>query len=121
MPDTLPNTSLAALLAEIRVITGDRGLLTEPSDTAAYAEDWRKLFQGSTPAVIRPGSTEELAAVVAACARAGVALVPQGGNTSMVAGATPSADGSELVLSLARMNRIRLVDPVDLTLTLEAG
>ena len=121
MPDTLPNTPLAALLAEIRAITGDRGLLTEPSDTAAYAEDWRKLYQGRTPAVIRPGSTEELAAVVAACVRARVALVPQGGNTSMVAGATPSADGSELVLSLARMNRIRLVDPVDLTLTLEAG
>ncbi len=109
------------LIAELRGIVGDRGLLTEASDTAAYAEDWRRLYQGSTKAVIRPADTAELAAVVRACVVARVALVPQGGNTSMVGGATPSADGTELVLSLSRMNRIRHIDPVDMTLTLEAG
>jgi FAD/FMN-containing dehydrogenase len=121
MPDTQPPGPITALLRELREIVGDRGMLTDASDTAAYAEDWRRLYQGRTPAVIRPAGTAELAAVVSACAAARVALVPQGGNTSMVGGATPSADGSELVLSLSRMNRIRAIDPVDLTLTLEAG
>lgn len=121
MPDTLPIDSIAALLATLRAIVGDRGLLTDPADTAAYAEDWRRLYQGRTPAVVRPADTAELAEVVTACSAAGVAVVPQGGNTSMVGGATPSASGRELVLSLQRMNRIRAIDPVDLTMTLEAG
>jgi FAD/FMN-containing dehydrogenase len=115
MPD------ITALLAELRTIVGDVGLLTDPADTAAYAEDWRRLYQGHTPAVVRPASTAELSAVVTACSRAGVAMVPQGGNTSMVGGATPSGTGDEIVISLARMNRVRAIDPVDLTVTLEAG
>ena len=115
MPD------ITALLAELRTIVGDVGLLTDPADTAAYAEDWRRLYQGHTPAVVRPASTAELSAVVTACSRAGVAMVPQGGNTSMVGGATPSGTGEEIVISLARMNRVRAIDPVDLTVTLEAG
>jgi len=115
MPD------ITALLAELRTIVGDVGLLTDPADTAAYAEDWRGLYQGHTPAVVRPASTAELSAVVTACSRAGVAMVPQGGNTSMVGGATPSGTGDEIVISLARMNRVRAIDPVDLTVTLEAG
>jgi FAD/FMN-containing dehydrogenase len=111
----------AALLDTLRQIVGDLGMLTDLSDTAAYAEDWRRLYQGSTPAVIRPANTDELAAVVRACVAAHVPLVPQGGNTSMVGGATPSADNTQLVLSLSRMNRIRHVDPIDMTITLEAG
>ena len=110
-----------ALLDSIRAIVGDRGLLTEPSDTAPYAEDWRKLYQGRTPAVIRPGTTEELAEVVKLCAAAGQRIVPQGGNTSMVGGAVPNEDGSELVLSTARLTRVRDLDPVDMTLTIESG
>jgi FAD/FMN-containing dehydrogenase len=109
------------LLDAIRAIVGARGLLTDPADTAAYTEDWRRLYQGRTPAVIRPADTAELAAVVRLCAQARVALVPQGGNTSMVGGATPDADGSQLVLSLARLNRVRGIDPADLTMTVEAG
>jgi FAD/FMN-containing dehydrogenase len=119
--NTMSDTSLPALLARLLAILGPRGLLTEASDTAPYAEDWRKLYQGRTPAVIRPANTEELAAVVRACAAARVALVPQGGNTSMVAGATPDANNTQLVLSLSRMNHVRAVDPIDLTMTLEAG
>eukprot|EP01037_Dinobryon_pediforme_P001355 gene1355-1372_t len=114
-------TEFATLLASLREVVGDRGMLTEPSDTAAYAEDWRRLYQGSTQAVIRPGNTEELAGVVRICSQARVPLVPQGGNTSMVGGATPSPDGSQLVLSLSRMNQIRDLDPIDMTITLEAG
>jgi FAD/FMN-containing dehydrogenase len=111
----------AALLSAIRDVVGDRGLLSDPADTAAYSEDWRRLYQGRTQAVIRPATTAETAAVVRLCAETGVPVVPQGGNTSMVGGAVPAADGSELVLSTARLNRIRAVDAVDLTLTLEAG
>jgi FAD/FMN-containing dehydrogenase len=119
MPDTAqPDT---ALLAAIRAVVGDRGLLTDPADTDPYAQDWRRLYVGHTPAVVRPASTAELASVVRLCAQAGVSLVPQGGNTSMVGGATPDADGSQLILSLSRLNRVRAIDPVDMTLTIEAG
>jgi len=121
MPDTQPPIALTALLDAIRVVVGERGILTDPADTAAYAEDWRRLYQGRTPAVVRPASTAEVAAVVRLCAQAGVAVVPQGGNTSMVGGATPSGDGSEIVLSLSRLHRVRAVDPVDMTMTVEAG
>jgi FAD/FMN-containing dehydrogenase len=112
---------MPALITALRAIVGERGMLTDPSDTAPYAEDWRRLYQGRTPAVVRPASTAEVAAVIAACAAASVAMVPQGGNTSMVGGATPSSDGDEIVISLARMNRICAIDPIDLTLTVEAG
>jgi FAD/FMN-containing dehydrogenase len=110
-----------SLLSAIRSVVGDRGMLTDSADTAPYAEDWRRLYQGRTAAVVRPGTTQELADVVRLCAEADVAIVPQGGNTSMVGGAVPNADGSELVLSTARLNRVRDLDPADMTITLEAG
>ncbi len=118
LPASVPSTFL---LDAIRTIVGDRGILTDTSDTAPYAEDWRRLYQGRTAAVIRPGTTAELAAVVALCAASGTPIVPQGGNTSMVGGAVPNADGSELILSTSRLNRIRDLDPADMTLTIESG
>ena len=121
MPDAIPAPPSAPLLARLREILGPGGLLTDPADTAPHVEDWRRLYRGRTAAVLRPATTAELAACVAACAEAGVAIVPQGGNTSMVGGAVPAEDGNELVLTLSRLNRIRAIDPVDLTLTIEAG
>ena len=109
------------LIAKLTAILGPAGILTDPADTASFAVDWRKLYRGQTPAVLRPATTEQLAAVVRACAEAGARIVPQGGNTSMVGGAVPAEDGSEFVLTLSRMNRIRDIDPIDLTLTIEAG
>ncbi|MFB3813395.1 MAG: FAD-binding oxidoreductase [Terriglobales bacterium] len=109
------------LRAALTKIVGEQGCLFDPQETAPFCEDWRQLHKGSTPAVVRPASTEEVAAVVRLCAERHIPLVPQGGNTSMVNGATPSADGDELVLSLARMNKIRALDVVDLTMTVEAG
>ena len=120
MPDTAI-TALTPLLDRIRAVVGDRGILTDPTDTAPYAEDWRRLYKGKTSAVIRPANTQELADVVRLCAEAGTPIVPQGGNTSMVGGAVPNEDGSELVLSTARLNRIHAIDPVDLTMTIESG
>jgi len=102
-------------------IVGPTGLLTEAADIAPYETDWRGLYHGRTPFVVRPANTAEVASVVRLCAAHGVGIVPQGGNTSMVGGATPSEDASQIVLSLARMRRVRDVDAVDMTLTIEAG
>jgi FAD/FMN-containing dehydrogenase len=118
MPDThLP----AGLLDRLGAILGPRGLLTDPADIAPHLADWRALYRGASPAVARPASTEEVAAVIRLCAETGTPVVPQGGNTSMVGGATPDESGRAIVLSLARMNRIRLLDTHDMTMTAEAG
>ena len=95
-------------------------MLTE-GDLSAYEVDWRKRYHGRALAVVRPGTTAEVAAVVRACAAHGAAIVPQGGNTGLVGGSVPDASGTQVVLSLARMNRIRAVDAANLTLTVEAG
>ena len=120
MPDTI-QPALDKLLAAIQEIVGATGLLTDPADTDAYAEDWRRLYRGHAAAVVRPASAREVSAVVRLCAQAGVSIVPQGGNTSMVGGATPNANRTQIILSLTRMNRVEQVDPVDMTLTLQAG
>src|SRR4051794_13350246 len=109
------------LLALLRARIGERGVLTDPADTTPYCEDWRLLYRGRTPAVLRPATTEEVADAVSLCAAAGVPIVPQGGNTSMVGGAAVSEDGSQIVLSLSRLNRVRGIDPIDMTMEIEAG
>ncbi len=119
MPDRQPFPP--DFLDSVRAIVGDRGLLTEPSSVAPYLEDWRRLYKGRSQAVIRPSTTEELAAVVRLCAQSRTPIVPQGGNTSMVGGAVPNEDGSEVVISTSRLLRIRDLDEVDMTLTIEAG
>jgi len=96
-------------------------VLTDPADTAPYCEDWRRLYRGRTPAVLRPATVEEVAEAVRLCAERGVPLVPQGGNTSMVGGAAVSEAGDQIILSLSRMNRVRAIDPVDMTMEIEAG
>ncbi len=111
----------ATLHARLAAVVGPANVLTAPADTEPYLVDWRGRFRGSARAVVRPGTTEEVAAVVRICAEAGVPIVPQGGNTGMCAGATPHADGGELVLALTRMNRVRAVDTANATITVEAG
>ena len=118
MPDALPP---AALLDRLHAALGPRGLLTGPSDLAPHLTDWRGLYQGAALALARPADTAELAAVVRLCAETGTPLTVQGGNTSMVGGATPDETGRHLILSLARLNRIRDLDPLDMTMTAEAG
>ena len=112
---------MSDFVADLAAVVGARGLITDPADTAPYCEDWRRLYRGHTPAVVRPATTQEVAAVVRLCAARRIGIVPQGGNTGMSGGAAPAEDGSQIVLSLERMRAIRDLDPVDMTLTLEAG
>ena len=104
----------------LRHAVGAAQVLTE-GDLAAYELDWRKRYRGHALAVVRPGSTLEVAAVVRACAGHGVGLVAQGGNTGLVGGSVPDGSGAQVLLSLARMNRVRAIDAPNLTLTAEAG
>ncbi len=110
-----------ALLTRLAAIVGKAQVLVDEVDTAPYCEDWRGRYHGRALAVLRPGSTEEVAQVVAACAAAGVAIVPQGGNTGLCGGATPRGDRPEVVLSLARLKRLRALDLPNATITVEAG
>ncbi len=110
----------AELLAELRQRFAGR-LLTQPEDTAPFLTDWRKRYTGAALAVAQPDATEDVAAIVRWCAQRGVAVVPQGGNTSLVGGSVPYESGRSLLLSLARMNRVRAVDTVNNTITVEAG
>lgn len=109
-----------ALLAHLRDLIGAQHVLHE-GDLSAYELDWRKRSQGKALAVVRPANTEQVAAVVKACAAARVSVVPQGGNTGLVVGSIPDDSGTQIVLSLQRLNKVRAIDKANLTLTAEAG
>lgn len=109
------------LIERLHALLGPAGCLTDPADLAPALADWRGLYRGAALALLRPASTAEVAAAVRLCAEAGIAITPQGGNTSMVGGATPDTGPHNVILSLARMDRVRDLDPVDLTMTVEGG
>ena len=109
-----------SLVERLRTTVGAANVLTE-GDLSAWQVDWRKRFSGRALAVVRPGSTDEVAAVVRLCGAHGASIVAQGGNTGLVGGSVPDASGSQVVLSLARLDRIRAIDPANLTMTVEAG
>jgi|SRR5690242_3508626 len=113
--------SAVSLLSSLRTIVGEAQVLTTDADVAPYVNDWRDTFHGRARAVVRPASTAEVASVVRLCAEHRAPVVPQGGNTSLCGGATPHPNGSEIVLSLARLNRVRAVDAANATLTVDAG
>jgi FAD/FMN-containing dehydrogenase len=115
------NKDYPRLLDRLCQRLGPGGILTDPADTDPYCEDWRRLYHGRTPAVLRPANTVEVADAMQLCAECRVPVVPQGGNTSMVGGAAVSEDGSQIILSLSRMNRVREIDPVDMTMEIESG
>jgi FAD/FMN-containing dehydrogenase len=110
--------TLQHLLGEI---VGAGNVLTAPEDTKPYFTDWRRQYSAAAECVVRPASTREVAAVMALCAREGIAVVPQGGNTGLVGGSVPTGERREIVLSLNRMNRIRAIDVLNDTATVEAG
>jgi FAD/FMN-containing dehydrogenase len=109
------------LASELAAIVGAGNVLTGADDLAPYLIEERGLYHGAARAVVRPGSTAEVAAVVAACAAKGVPMVPQGGNTGLCGGGVPPEHGRAVVISTERLDRIIKVDPVDFTMTVEAG
>jgi FAD/FMN-containing dehydrogenase len=96
-------------------------LLTDPVEMAPFLLDWRKRYRGGARAVAQPDSTADVAAVVRWCAGRRIPIVPQGGNTGLSGGATPDASGEAIVLSLARLSRVRAIDPINQSITVEAG
>jgi FAD/FMN-containing dehydrogenase len=118
MTDPLP---APALLDALRAIAGAAHLVTDGAEMAPYLADWRGRYSGRARAVVLPASTAEVAGIVQACAAAGVPLVPQGGRTGLVMGSVPDTSGQAVVLSLRRLNRIRHIDAVNRTMTVEAG
>ena len=109
-----------AFIQTLRQCIGEAHVLTD-GDLSSYEQDWRKRTRGKALAVVRPGSTQEVASVVKACAKAGVSIVPQGGNTGLVVGSIPDDSGKQVLLSLQRMHAVRAIDTDNLTLTVEAG
>ena len=111
---------MSNLIDALQRIVGAPHVLTD-GDLSAWEQDWRRREHGKALAVVRPGNTDEVAAVVRACAAAGTSIVPQGGNTGLAVGSTPDTSGTQVVLSLARMNAVRALDKDNLTMTVEAG
>ncbi|MCJ9711463.1 FAD-binding oxidoreductase, partial [Bordetella hinzii] len=108
------------LLQELQSLLGPAHVLAG-EDAEPYALDWRRRYRGRALAVARPGSTEEVAAVLRLCHRHGAPVVPQGGNTGLCGGATPDDSGTAVILSTARLNRVRAIDTDNDTITVEAG
>ena len=111
----------ASLLDTLANRLGPKGYSVDADTMAPWLTDWRGKYRGRAAAMLSPATTEEVAAIVRLCAEAQVALVPQGGNSGMVGGATPDASGDQLLLSLRRMNRVRHIDEAAQIAVAEAG
>src|SRR6266478_426016 len=117
----MPRPPDAATLNRLKQVVGPAGFYIDPDEIAPHLVEWRNLYKGRTPLLLKPATTAEVAAVVSVCAEAEVGIVPQGGNTGLVGGQIPHDDGGEILLSLGRMNRVRSVDPIDNAMVVEAG
>ena len=125
-PDSLaPLPALAVpdakIIARLIEIVGADHAVTDPDLQAEYLHEWRDLYRGKTPLVLRPGSTAEVSEIMKLANAARVGIVTQGGNTGLVGGQIPSGEGTEIVLSLKRLNRIRHVDEARGSITVDAG
>ncbi len=110
-----------ALVAQLKAAVGSGGWFTDAESVAPYVRDWHGLFDGRATMVLRPSDTTQVSEIVRLCAAAGIGMVPQGGNTGYMGGATPDDSGSQVVITLERMNRVREIDAANYTLTVEAG
>jgi D-lactate dehydrogenase (cytochrome) len=108
-------------LEQCRAAVGSNYVITDPADMAPFLTDWRQRFTGAAVAIVKPGSTAEVATLVKLCNDHAVPIVPQGGNTGLVLGSVPDESGRAMVLSLQRLNRVRATDTVNNTMTVEAG
>ena len=112
---------MSDFLTACRAAIGEQYVLVADADKAPFLTDWRDRYTGSALAVLRPADTEQVALLLRACSEYGVPVVPQGGNTGLVLGSIPDGTGTAVVLSLGRMNRIRALDAVNRTVTVDAG
>ena len=110
-----------SLIAQLQHILGVDQVLVSPEAKAPFLEDWRGRYQGSAQAVVLPRSTEDVVQIVRCCQRAGVPMVPQGGNTGLCGGATPDPSGQAVVIAMTQLNRIRSVDAINFSITADAG
>ncbi len=115
----MPNPS--ECLAELRLVVGERYVLTDPADLAPHLVDWRGRYRGQALALVRPASTAEVATVVQTCVKFGVPMVPQGGHTSLCGASTPDERGDAVIISLSRLNEVITVDAQNNTLSVGAG
>src|SRR5208282_4390811 len=97
-------------LADLKAVVGEGGWLDSPQDLEPFTIDFRRLYQGATPLVLLPRDVGQVARILAICSRDDVAVVPHGGNTSYCGAATPDESGSQIVLALRRLNRMRELD-----------
>ncbi|MBL0143465.1 MAG: FAD-binding oxidoreductase [Betaproteobacteria bacterium] len=111
----------AALLERLRVLVGERGLVTDAAGLEPHTIDWRGQFRGHAALLVKPASTEEMSKVVALLSEAGVGIVPQAGNTSLCGASIPDASGTQVIVNVSRMNRVRAIDLDNNTITIEAG
>jgi FAD/FMN-containing dehydrogenase len=118
MENTVPN---ANTLSEFRAILGPKGYSDDSDVITPWLTDWRGRFTGASPALLSPANTREVAAIVKLAAKHRISLVPQGGNSGMVAGATPDGSGEQLILSLRRMNHMTEIHPQDGMISCDAG
>ena len=117
----MPRPPSSATLAELKAAVGPGGWLDLGSDVAPYLTDFRQLYQGATPLVLKPKSVEEVSRILNVCNRDEVAVVPHGGNTSYCGGATPDESGSQIVVSMRRLNRVRHIDAANYSMIIEVG
>ena len=115
------NTLSGESMGRLKAIVGPLGWSTDPDVLEAHTVDWIRQFRGDTPLLLKPATTEEVAAIVSLCSEEGIAIVPQGGNTSLMGGSVPFGGGDEIIVNLSRMNEVRAVDPLNDTITVEAG
>ncbi len=109
------------MLQALGAIVGARHVVTDAADMAPHLREWRDLYRGKAACVVRPGSTAEVSALMALASLHGIPVVPQGGNTGLVGGQIPIAEGREIILSLTRLDRVRSVDAASSAITVEAG
>jgi FAD/FMN-containing dehydrogenase len=116
-----PTPVSSGAIERLKAAVGPAGYLDQPQDTAPFSKSWRDDWQGKVPLVLRPDSTAEVAELVRICAETGTRIVPQGGNTGLTGGSQPHADMSEVIISTIRMNKVRAVDILNDTITVDAG
>src|SRR5690349_417751 len=122
IPPTIPTVPVTpAVLDTLRAIVGDKGLILDEQGKQPFVTDWRGSLVGTAAVVVRPANTEEVSKVVKLCFDNGIAIVPQGGNTGLMGGATPWPTHAGILLSVGRMNKVLEVDPVGYSMTVEAG